>query len=81
MEYKEMVKNPIEVIRGMYAQYGLNFSPEAEKRMREWIANNPQHKHGRHRYSMEEYGLTKEDITSRMGPYLEYFKSQSDNLV
>jgi len=81
VEYKEMVKNPIEIIRGIYDQYGINFSQEAEQRMRNWLDNNKQHKHGRHRYSMEEYGLTEDDIKSNMGPYLDYFKSQSNNLI
>jgi len=81
VEYSEMIKNPIEIIRGIYDQYGIAFTADAEERMRSWLANNPQHKHGRHQYSMEEYGLTEEDITSTMGPYLDYFKDKSNNLI
>lgn len=81
VEYSQMVADPIGIIRGIYEQYGLNFTKEAEDRMHAWIANNPQHKHGKHRYSMEEYGLKAEDITDSMGPYLDYFKDKSDNLV
>jgi len=81
VEYSEMVKDPISIIRGIYEQYGLDFTPEAENAMRSWIANNPQHKHGKHKYSMEEYGLTSQDITDSMGPYLDYFKDKCSNLV
>ena len=81
ISYKDLIANPIEVVKGTYTRYGLEFTPEAERRMRAWLAYNPQHKHGLHRYSMEKYGLTEKDIRSAMGPYLEYFKGKSDDLL
>jgi hypothetical protein len=30
--------------------------------MKQWLANNRQHKHGTHRYSMEKYGLCAETV-------------------
>jgi len=81
VEYAEMVKDPLRVIRGIYKQYGLTLSEEAEQRMQSWLAGNPQHKHGKHRYSMEEYNITKEDIKQQMQPYLDYFQHHSNNLI
>jgi len=30
--------------------------------MKRWLADNRQHKHGPHRYSLEEYGLSAEVV-------------------
>jgi hypothetical protein len=41
--------------------------------MTAWLADNPQHKHGRHRYSLEQFGLTPDAVTERLGDYAARF--------
>jgi len=36
-------------------------------------AENPQHKHGKHRYSTQETGLTERQMRDAFGPYLERY--------
>ena len=76
-----MMKDPINTIRGIYAQYGFTYTAETEAAQRSWLAGNPQHNHGKHTYSMKEYGLKESDITDSFGPYLEYFKHKGKNLI
>ena len=38
-----------------------------------WAAANRRGSRGAHRYSLEEYGLTEEDVTTAFAPYLERF--------
>lgn len=41
--------------------------------MRAFVAQNPQHKHGRHRYRLEAFGLQAEDLRSRFAEYRARF--------
>jgi hypothetical protein len=45
--------------------------------MREYVASHPQRKHGKHEYSLEEYGLSPESIRERLGFYLDRFNLAS----
>lgn len=81
LEYKKLVKDPIQSVRQIYDQYGFTFTPEVEERMRNYLKENFQHKDGVHTYSLEEWNLTAKDIKSTLGPYVNYFKKVSDDLI
>ena len=81
MDYSNLVRDPISVIRDIYKHFNYTFSDEAERRMRAYLAANPQHKHGRPQYSLEEYGLTEQDVRDAFGPYIEYYKDKTIDLL
>jgi hypothetical protein len=37
--------------------------------MREWTQGNPQNKYGKHRYSLEQYGLSTDGIRTAFAQY------------
>ena len=41
--------------------------------MRAYLGENPQHKHGVHRYSAEQFGLDSGDVTGRFEGYREEY--------
>jgi len=45
----------------------------AERRMRRYLDENPQHKHGVHRYSAEQFGLDAGDVAGRFDGYREEY--------
>lgn len=55
--YEDLVRDPLSVLRGIYRHCQLEWTSAAEQGARTYLAENPQHKHGRHYYSLEEYGL------------------------
>ena len=55
--YQELLGDPIGCVRSVYAHFGDELSPEAEACMKSYMADNPQHKHGKHKYSLEMFGL------------------------
>ena len=67
----EIVSDPLSAIRRIYASAGSELSPEAERLMRQWEANNPQHRHGRHRYTLEEFGLERSEVEAEFSDYIE----------
>ena len=62
LHYEELVENPIAAVRGVYEYFGYEYGDIFENNMREWLAGNPKDKHGRHRYSLADYGLTREEV-------------------
>jgi hypothetical protein len=71
--YKQMISDPFAAVRSIYEARGEAFTPEAEAAMRGWLADNPQHKHGKHHYRLEDYGLTADQVNSEFARYRQRF--------
>jgi hypothetical protein len=71
--YDDIVANPVEVIRRIYDQHGRPLTPEAETAFADWERDNPQHKFGKHSYSLESCGVTEDEVCAAFAPYLERF--------
>ena len=61
------------VVEQIYDAFGLPMTEEAAARMKWFIADNPQGKHGIHRYSPEEYGIDPQVVRREFRPYIERF--------
>ncbi len=69
------ISDPLEEVHKLYEFNKMSFSQDAKKGMIEYINNNTKkQKHGKHIYSMEEFGLTEEFITAE-------FKDLTDRLA
>ena len=71
--YETLFSDPISVVKEIYAKFDLRYTKEFEKRMRVYLENNKQGKHGRHRYSLEEYGLDKKVLYKEYRQYMEHY--------
>jgi hypothetical protein len=71
--YLDLVRNPLAVVRWIYARLGEQLSPEAEAKMERFLAENPQGKRGRHRYSLADFGLQREAIDEQFRFYTERY--------
>ncbi len=74
LQYADVMRDPIGEIKKVYQHFGESFTAEAEAAMNGFMQNNPQGKHGKHTYSLADYGLTKEEIRARYRDYCERFK-------
>lgn len=73
MYYHEMMNDPMDVIRRMYDWAGDPLDAETETRMREWLEAHPQDRFGKNAYTLEQYGLSVEDLTAIFADYLDAF--------
>jgi len=71
--YKELVADPISTVRKVYNNFGLNLSDKVLKSMQCFLDKNPQYGHGRHRYTLDMFGLKKDTERRRFRRYIEYF--------
>jgi hypothetical protein len=69
--YTDLVRDPVGVLRTIYTWEGSDFTPAIETRVRAYLDDNAQGKHGRHVYSLEEFGLQADEIRERFAPYIE----------
>ena len=73
LQYSDLIDNPIREVNKIYSHFGLNFTPEIETDVKNWLADNPQHKHGKHKYSIQQFGLNVEAIRDKFAFYTNYF--------
>lgn len=73
LNYKDLVADPIGSVRRIYDYWDIEFSTEAETRMRAWLQRNQQNQHGEHKYSLHELGMNAEQIEHDYKAYSERF--------
>jgi len=73
VRYDDLVADPMASVRRIYTHYGLLLSPVAEERMRRFLAQHPKDKHGRHQYTLAEFGLDRDEEAERYRPYRDRF--------
>ncbi len=73
VHYSELVRDPMGTVRRIYAHLGFDFTAEAAARMSRFVAENPQNKHGEHRYSLAQFGLDREEERQRYEVYRTHF--------
>jgi hypothetical protein len=69
--FRDMITDPVAAIARAYDHFGFALSAEGERRMRDWHRTNPQHKHGGHKYTLEQFGLVEGAIRERFARYTE----------
>ena len=78
IRYDDLVANPEGVVELIYDHYGLELTSVYQENLRRYVENNPQGKHGPHRYSTEEFGLDEEEVRTHFVPYNERFDFATD---
>jgi hypothetical protein len=73
VRYLDLVRDPIATVRGIYAHFDLPFRPAAEEAMGRWLAEHRKDRHGRHEYTLQEFGLDAERERERYRRYRERF--------
>jgi hypothetical protein len=71
--YKDLMHDPLNVVRDIHRQFGRELRPDAESAMRDFIMENPKNKHGEHRYSLEEFGFDGETERCRFQFYTDHY--------
>ena len=61
------------VMRDIYQFLDLPLTAEARAGMDAWLAENRQHKHGAHKYRLENFGLSAGQVDEKLMFYRERF--------
>lgn len=71
--YDSLVADPMGTVRSIYARFDMVLTEEAEAAMQRFLADKPKDKHGVHRYTLEDAGLTRAEIQSRFARYFDNY--------
>ncbi len=73
VRYVDLLRDPFGTVRRIYRHFDLALTPWAEERMRRFLAQHPKDKHGRHGYTLAEFGLDRDEEAARYQAYRERF--------
>ena len=68
--YDDMMADPIAQMQKIYRWLGDEWTEAADTGMRAWLADNPQGKHGKHSYTLAQWGFSKADLEPYFHDYL-----------
>ncbi|MEZ4330980.1 MAG: sulfotransferase [Myxococcota bacterium] len=70
VQQEELARDPLGVVRGVYARFDLELGPETETRMQTWIAAQSKRDallaHGRRGETPADYGLDPEEVREKL---------------
>jgi hypothetical protein len=73
LQYAALMRDPIGEMKRLYQHFSEPFTAAIEARMRAYLTNNAQGKHGEHRYSLEDYGLSRQQVRDHFRDYCHRF--------
>ena len=71
--YADLVADPLAQVERIYAAAGLPLAGELPGRLQRFMGRNPQHKHGRHRYKLEDFGLERRVLDAGFAAYRQRY--------
>lgn len=76
--HDDFVDDSLAVVRRIYDHFEMPVTDAAQSAFEAHVAANPRGKHGKHEYSLEEYGLDPQQVRERFAPYVERFRISSN---
>lgn len=73
VDYRELIRDSLAIVRRIYTHFGLELSSPAETRLREFLQHNPKGRYGQHRYSLSAFGLDRSAEKDRFNAYCRRF--------
>lgn len=70
--FEDFVDGHLAVVESIYEKFGLELTDKTRQKMQHFLNNEPKNKHGKHEYSLEQFGLTENDIEKKYQRYIEY---------
>ena len=69
VDYRQLVSDPVAAVRGIYRDLGESVDAAFEASLMAHANEHRQHKHGRHSYTFEDFGLNRDALNERFSAY------------
>src|SRR5205823_12376792 len=80
VHYAELLRDPIGVVHRIYDKFGYTYSPRFEQELRRFIAQDRSGSR-RHIYSLEQFGLSRDEVIDRSRQHLNWVERRSWELA
>jgi len=74
LRYRDFVGDPVATVERLVERLDGAWHPGVAHRIEDWLAAHPKDQAGRHRYSLDQFGLDEAAILDRFGDYIETFR-------
>jgi hypothetical protein len=78
VQFRDFLADPLETVRRIYSDFGMDLGGDAERRMRRFLELHPPNEHGRHEYTLRGAGLDLETERDRFEAYQKRFDISSE---
>ncbi|NNC94679.1 MAG: sulfotransferase [Chitinophagales bacterium] len=75
IRFEEFVADQIGCIRSIYKHFGFQADENAVTAMKRYLDSNPKDKHGAHKYTLQDFGLTEEGIRNKFANYYNFLEN------
>ena len=78
VSYRDLVENPMAVVNAIYERLDWRLEPAAAAEMQDWLEWQAEQRRQEpaHRYNLDDFGLTAEQVTAAFAPYREFVASR-----
>jgi hypothetical protein len=73
VDYRSFLRDPMATVERIYAHFEISLETGVAEAMQAHVISNPQSKHGRHAYSLTEYGLDEAAVRAKFAHYTSRF--------
>jgi hypothetical protein len=73
VDYGSLMRDPVETVAGLCGRLGMVFGDTSRRAVQQWIDDNPQDKHGVHRYTAADFDLDADRLRARFDFYSRRF--------
>ena len=77
LRFNDLIRDPLAAVEGIYERFGWPIDEDVRHRMRTFLDDNPRGKHGTHRYTLDMFGLSPDEVNERMASYADRFDLRS----
>uniref|UniRef100_A0A7S2FXV9 Uncharacterized protein n=1 Tax=Octactis speculum TaxID=3111310 RepID=A0A7S2FXV9_9STRA len=79
--FQDLLSNPVQVVKDIYADFGLEYSDAYDKKLHEYLEENEKKRASKsftkakkfHQYTLADYALNQAKIDAKLGWYKEKY--------
>ncbi|MXW59340.1 MAG: sulfotransferase [Acidimicrobiia bacterium] len=78
LQYAELMDDPVGSVERIYRHFNMELDDLGRRRMAAWMDENPQDRFGRHRYTLDQFGLPADEVRDQFAPYVDRYQVPSE---
>ena len=78
IQYDKFIADPIKTLKDIYSRTGRPMDQKLEEQLTLVDKKNTKGKYGAHKYSLKDFGISPQTISTHYSEYLEYFNKLKD---
>lgn len=72
VQFDDFVRDQLHVMELIYDRFGWKLDLQTRQRMQDFLVHEEKDKHGRHEYSLQQFGITESEVESYYKNYLDF---------